>query len=365
MEATNIKLLEGREGFDQIQKQDWDLLAGQLNHRGLSHEYEGYKSYVYTIDNDSKIFFLSMFSGNSLIAICPMESSVKHVLGIKMRVLQNIGAGSDFIWEKKDSNKNVLKNIIDYLTRLENFKWSAIAFSVLDDSSIYSSLQDLRHPLVIKGKDKEWYFLDCDRPYDDLRKGLSRNFKHNLKQSRNRLSRLEDVEFLHIRNMPDLQWAYKEFVDLEGSGWKGEGGTAIRQRPELNNFYENLIKNDTGNIHCVIDLLRVKGKNIAGQLSIQCLDTISIVKVGFNEEFSYLRPGVVLFDEFVKECCGDSALKIIDTTNDSEWVKKWKPSSRRQFDIILPRNTLSGMLYYILLKIELKMKKLRRKIKNS
>jgi len=350
METISIEYLKGREGFDQIQRQDWDRLAKQLHHRSLRHEYETHRSLVHSTNQADKLCFLLISRGDTLIAICPVESTYRKVLGIKIPVLQNISFGFDFIWGNNESNKALLNDVIECLENTLELKWSAISFSVLGDSSIFYSLSNIRRSRVMIEKSGEWYYIDCNRTYDDLRKGLSRNSKHNLKQSRNRLSRLEDVEFMQIKNITDLEWAYEEFVELEASGWKGEGGRSIRQTPELDNYYRHLIKNSTNNVRCVIDLLKVEGKFIAGQLSIHDSSAAAVVKVGYDEQYSYYRPGVVLFDELVKNCCEDAKLTRIDTVNDSAWIKKWNPSSVEKYSIFIPRNTLTGMLYYFVKK---------------
>ncbi len=70
-----------------------------------------------------------------------------------------------------------------------------------------------------------WGVVDCSRPFDETFSALSKNFRGNLRKARNKLAKLEGVEFVSARGPEELASALEVFLDVEASGWKGASGT--------------------------------------------------------------------------------------------------------------------------------------------
>ena len=73
--------------------------------------------------------------------------------------------------------------------------------------------------------------LDARREADEvLRDALSAKKLKELRRQRNRLAEHGTVRFAVARSTDEVAHAVEVFLALEASGWKGERGTALRQR---------------------------------------------------------------------------------------------------------------------------------------
>src|SRR3546814_2586619 len=87
------------------------------------------------------------------------------------------------------------------------------------------------------------------------------------------MKRMGGGRFLHARDPEALRALYAEFVRIEASGWKGAAGTALRNMPALERFFENVVTRFGAAGQCEITALEVDGKIISAQLGTMVGDT--------------------------------------------------------------------------------------------
>ena len=182
---------------------------------------------------------------------------------------------SDFIYEKTEANKNRSQDLLKALGTQTGYKWDLIDLHkrVFEDSSIWYSLRNSHYPYKICEKKGEVFYLQAES-YDQLQQNFSKNFRKALRKKKKRLSGVANPEFVCIKDKADLNWAFQDFIDLEGSGWKGrEGRAIIRDRRHLR-FYENLRNNfsETGSVE--LHLQKDRDRSIAGLFCLRKGETV-------------------------------------------------------------------------------------------
>src|SRR6185503_4060861 len=100
--------------------------------------------------------------------------------------------------------------------------------------------------------------------------GMSGGQRRHLRKCRKTLEQLGEVEFVCTRDPARLPDYFDQFLSLEASGWKGAQGegTAIKLDPTLVCFYSNLLTAFSASGNCEINLLRVDGRNVAGDFAL-------------------------------------------------------------------------------------------------
>ena len=181
----------------------------------------------------------------------------------------------------------------------DSHSWDVFFYSF---SYSFSKLPGLFSDKLLNGSGAHWarkseptYVISLEKPFEEyFSKNLSRNVRNSLKRHRNRLNREKSFRVLHYRAIEALE-LWSEFVEIEGSGWKGEAGSSInRAAREFKTYYEGLVKllarRDALNIH----FLEVNGKNVAGVFGYVEGDTYHYAKIGYNEEFKSFSPSNLL-----------------------------------------------------------------------
>lgn len=348
----SVKVVQGREGLYSV-KDEWLEVTNSLRNKRFYHLYQWYKSYLESIGkDDNPIYFIFLYKNKILQAIFPLRICKKRILIFKFDVLEipdhpHINL-SDFIM----SDKVDIQEVIDILKKsLGRFgiQWAFIYLShILEDSFIVRCGKMSFFLFECAGKCD---YLQCNS-YDEIQKNFSKNFRRNLTKARNKLFEKNDINFISTRQDGELFRSFEEFIEIEASGWKGERGsrTAIKLDPKVTRFYKCLIKNYSEINSCEINLLKINNKTIAGQFCLLVDDTIYVLKIGYNEDYSKFSPGNILLENLIQRACQDRSMKYINLVTDSKWHKDWKTSSYEVFRIYIFNKTIKGLTAFILIK---------------
>ena len=170
--------------------------------------------------------------------------------------------------------------------------------------------------------------LDIREGWDGLIEGLSKNFKGNLRKSRNRLEKLGDVEVDHLTHADDLAAGLDRLAALEARSWKGREGSSIGDNSKMQAFLSATLPGFAARDEAIVQCLRVGDRDIAAQLCLRLGRTLHVLKIGYDEEQARLSPGNLLLERVIREWCPDQAIDEVSLVTLQPWHDKWKPDYR-------------------------------------
>ena len=158
--------------------------------------------------------------------------------------------------------------------------------------------------------------LDARRPADDvLCDALSAKKLKELRRQRNRLAEQHGaVRFEVARNVDEVARAIEIFLTLEGSGWKGERGTALRQDKGDLSFIRHATRGLAETAQCEIVTMRAGDTPVAAAIVLRHQDRAFYFKLGIDENFAKFSPGVQLTLDLTRHLCADAVLVTADST---------------------------------------------------
>ena len=184
-----------------------------------------------------------------------------------------------------------------------------------------------------------WRSLSPATPWDD---GLSHRFKRNLRRAERRLGELGDVRFDVVTTGTGLKQALDVFYRLEASGWKGRGGTAVTQRPQVKRFYDGLV--DRAEVW--IPILRVCGDPVAAYVLRISGHNIFALKTGYDQAYSKYAPGLLLTSRLIRYGL-DHGMEMLDLMADkARWKADWARELRPHYEVLLFAPTPTGRYAY-------------------
>src|SRR5260221_2573315 len=130
-------------------------------------------------------------------------------------------------------------------------------------------------------------------------------FRQNLRSRRRRLAEKGEVKYVLLdgKDGAALDVGLADFFDIEAGGWKGRGGTAIAQRPELVGFYTQIARDAAKRKALALGFLELAGKRIASHLSIVHGGRHFLLKLGYDESLHEFSPGHQLVAEAIRDSC--------------------------------------------------------------
>ncbi len=353
--GISLSVYRGREGLADL-REPWRQLVDSLSQKRFFHLYPWYRSYIDSLeDNPASVFFCLMSRGSSPVALFPLRRTERKIYGVRFRCLEipthdhmNL---SDFIFEKTADNAVLLRTLVRHVRRLSGEAWDLINIpNALEDSATAYALKHAPPLLSITSQTKRSNYVNCDMPYEQMADNFKGQFRRNLRRLRRRALEMGNLQFHSYRSAQDIHKHLPELLEVEASGWKGEGGTqtAISCDQSITRFYQQVVEEFSASGQCMLNLLTLNDKCIAGQLCLLVDGTVYILKIGFAESFSAIAPGNLIMGELFRQCAEDSQIRAASFITDKEWNFLWGAVSASVYDHkIFNHATLMGWFGYL------------------
>ena len=157
--------------------------------------------------------------------------------------------------------------------------------------------------------------LDATRDADELlREGLGQKKLKELRRQRNRLAEHGEVRFEVARAPAEVAAATEMFLKLEASGWKARRGTALVQHDGDAAFVRRATAALAERGQCEMVSLHAGDTPVAAAIVLRHQDRAFYFKLGIDERFAKLSPGVQLTLDLTRHLCADPAIAVVDST---------------------------------------------------
>jgi CelD/BcsL family acetyltransferase involved in cellulose biosynthesis len=152
------------------------------------------------------------------------------------------------------------------------------------------------------------------------RERLSRNRRSQLGRARRRLEREGKVQLEIADGSERLEELLAEAFQIEASGWKGAGGTAITSRPETLRFYREIARWAAALGWLRLAFLRLDGQALATMLLLEADGVLYYLKGGYDPAVERYSPGMVLLGSVIEHAFA-SAIERVELLGGDERYK--------------------------------------------
>jgi hypothetical protein len=337
-----IELFSGSQGIRTLAPA-WQSLTEQVSRKRHFHLVEWCLALAETFEQHNLVPLrcLALVESNSLVAVIPCRFMRIH-LGSKslsaIRLvsdhLENLTA-RDIVIAPHLVNGEFFSEFSSLLAKVDS-RWQVLSLEGLLPDSL--AARALEHSVKIprfKMPGGAWgkiQFISCGRGADPFAH-LTKSFKQNLRTANNKLSSA-CVSFESARTKNDLNGLLPEFLRVESSGWKGQGGTSALKEPITSTFLQRLILHFGSKGDCEICVMRVGGQPIAALFGITANRIWYIFKTGYDETHHRASPGHLILENLLKQIAIDHSFDTVTPYNAPPWFHAWKP------DVVLPVSDL-------------------------
>ena len=329
----NIVEHRGRAGLVELEA-DWRRLYAAMPRRTGCHIYEAYLAHVdQFMGTPDELRCLALSDGQRVRAICPLVPRVDRILGPPLPAWQSptlchMGL-ADIICPEDDARQALAPALVAHLRRHHDGRRLLLLGPLPDDSVVWDGLRRLGKGRYRSNAPVGEHFLDCSKPFDELMSRLPTKFRGELRRRRRKLDALPDVRFVTAAGGADLAAEFETFLEVEASGWKGESGsrTAVRLRRGTLPFYRALLAVRGDEDYCEVNALYAEGRCIASQLCLRTGSEYACLKIGYDERYSALSPGLLLRQYMVERCCQDPGIRRMNWLSEAPWHLVWDPGT--------------------------------------
>ncbi len=157
-----------------------------------------------------------------------------------------------------------------------------------------------------------------------------RRWARDLARQRRRVQERGATLALEVTREPgEVAAAVREYATLEGAGWKGERGTAIAPGNRQEQFYREALEYFCGRGEGVIYRLRLDGRTIAANLSVQRDTMLIVLKITYDEAVPGLSPGHLLEEDMLRAVFAEGCIKVEEYYGPfKQWQARWTDEVR-------------------------------------
>lgn len=150
--------------------------------------------------------------------------------------------------------------------------------------------------------------------------------RRNLRRLRKQINEHGELRIEVVVNSDQLNDAYEQFLTIEASGWKGTGdeAPAISANSALQGFYQALLSPSIAGFDPQINLLWCNDVCIAAQFGVRTDACLSLLKIGYNEEYARFSPGYLLLESILDKT-PELGIKTLSLVTSPPWAQRWHP----------------------------------------
>jgi hypothetical protein len=154
--------------------------------------------------------------------------------------------------------------------------------------------------------------VDCRRPYDAWFATRSKRIRQRLRGHGKQVFGALGMTIEFRTDDPTQSDLFERMLDVEQSGWKGRGGTAIRDNPDELRFYIALVQRAAAAGALQVALLWHGDTLAAFEFGVIGEGRLFLLKVGYDERYADLSVGYLLAAEHIRHCCEQPAIHWYD-----------------------------------------------------
>jgi CelD/BcsL family acetyltransferase involved in cellulose biosynthesis len=182
--------------------------------------------------------------------------------------------------------------------------------------------------------------LDTSIAFDERWAQMPKKLRSSIRNARNRIKARGGAR-VSIAIHDDLVAAFDRHVALESAGWKGaHDGALANAHWKRNPWAAYLRESRTAQIHA----LYIDGTLAASICGAVHAGTFAAMYTTYDESFSDLSPGSVLWAELISSCCADPTIQRIDCLAWHPWLERWAFDQEPTYELLAFNSGVRGKL---------------------
>lgn len=187
----------------------------------------------------------------------------------------------------------------------------------------------LGHAVELRRTAAPSQYLRLEDGYDAYASRLSSRHRYDIRRAYRRAAEAGGLSVEFAMPGPDrLHRMLNTAFDVEARGWKGAQGSNVKANADLQGFFYQFFDSHTAEGAVLIALLRIRGAPAAAQVCLVAHDRIWILKIGYDEAFERMSPGLILMNEVIKHAHEQGVQGIEFLGSAEPWLRAWHPLLR-------------------------------------
>jgi len=295
--------------------------------------------------NTKHLKIITITNNNNIIAATALTSNRKIMFFDRYEIL-----GSSLLHEPSNLIYNNRFSLEKILITLTNLKSPFV-------------LQRIPHNIpireILNGKNNEKFiymekntigsqYLNLESDIGSFEAQLSSKRRSDLRRVLKKAKSLGKVTIDILKpSLHEVDKLIQLAFEIENSSWKSENSSSILKNKQLKYFFTCYFKKLSTNNKLVIGFLKINDKIIAMQIAQDEFNKIWLLKIGQNDNFKKISPGIILTHEMIKYAISKKRQGFEFLGSQERWIELWKPKVHQYKVCAYYPANLSGAVHLV------------------
>ena len=322
----------------QALKPEWDSLGKAFASPMLQFDWFFSCAKAFYLESQLRIFLI--YNNNVLIAIAPMVEVTYRF----SRWLEIIGTSvlyepTGLIYQNNAALKLLLLEVYRYRlpVNLQRIAESSA------ETNISTALKSNTLHILIRDSASS-YYLEPESNWEEFLLQSGKKWRADFRNKANRAQRMGEVQIEFVT--PDsntLSDYFNEAVQIESRSWKGQNSTSLADKPALRAFFMSYFSAITQKHILHFAFYHLNGQAIAMHISVLYNNRIWSYKIGYDDKFSRISPGIQLILSAIQDAFKHNYSYEFLGSNES-WQEAWPVKKHKYCSIIVYPLSFHGVL---------------------
>lgn len=309
------------KSFDELESyiRPWNILSQKFGNPLLDINW--YLAGAKGFSSSSQLRMVLLTSGGGVFkAIAPLASKGKYLPHLEILGTSILREPSGFLYDSENTLKVLLNSLL-------NLRRPLYLRGLYNDSPEAGILKD-----KLEMRDSEFYFREYSKiPYvntngdwSSFEANLSSSKRTNIRRLQRKAKKQGEVSFEVITpTVSNLVHYLDVMFKIEASNWKGRMGTAISEHEALHGFFEEYASLMASEGKLRLNFMYLNNKPIAAQFAVEYANSFWLFKIGYDEKYRSIYPGILLMNYVVKYCYDNGLNSCEFLGNNDKWLHHW------------------------------------------
>ncbi len=324
-------------------KPQWDAFTDSLDNAVICFSHDWIRIWIESFIPELPLHIIIVYEDARIIGILPLYHREFITLKLFKRkclhsFTNNASSLSGLITAMPDTQK-VCAAIQNHLKQEEDSFTDIILEMIPEDHVNVSALCSQFDQGWTKVYSEPWhgsYFVDTTGDQETFFKSLGGTTRKSLRAKTNKLLKTPGVEWEF--NYTFNEERFKDFMNIEDTGWKHEIGHTIAGSEECARFFKAIAQAFTDKKQFLFSSLMMDGRPLAINYSVLSKGILHTLKTAMNNDdagFSTLSPGLMMTQEMIKFCFREGISRLDFSGALYEYQSRWTDKINRKYDIMI------------------------------
>ncbi|HPN33610.1 MAG TPA: GNAT family N-acetyltransferase [bacterium] len=352
----DIESITSLKAFKQLGPA-WDQLWSASPGADILFSYEWFKNWLDLFAAKPRLLVLVARENQQTRAILPLMRCWERTHGIAIRVVRSVtnchSHGFDLVALEADPVlfsemiKKAFRAAHKSLIILDHVSERSLLHRLITGDGHFPYLSHFR-------LHSENCQIRLEGSFDEYFNQRSSRFRKNVRAAERKALERGPLQLVHVNRLEELKQITKNCYDLEITGWKGRDKEALLQVRQAHDFYFRLAQKWCDEKRLDVFILKSNDEWMAFYYCINSAGAYRAVRIGINEAFRNLGPGMLLTKYTLEKLFAEQSGKVWDFCGGSaRWKSDWCNGREKFYRVFIFRdNWLGRVLYHCARRLE-------------